>query len=99
AGLADRCEIQVAYVIGQAQPVSLRVDTFGTGVIADSETLHRVRNAFDWRPEAIISDLDLKQPIYLATASGGHFGRSPTDDGHFPWERINESRIDALKLS
>ena len=99
AGLADRCEIQVAYVIGQAEPVSLRVDTFGTGVIADPEIHHRVRNVFDWRPEAIIRDLDLKRPIYLKTATGGHFGRPPTDDGHFPWERIHEDRIEALKKS
>ena len=97
AGLADRCEIQVAYVIGQAEPVSLRVDTFGTGVIADPEIHHRVRNVFDWRPEAIIRDLDLKRPIYLKTATGGHFGRPPTDDGHFPWERIHEDRIEALR--
>ena len=99
AGLADRCEIQVAYVIGQAEPVSLRVDTFGTGVISDLEIHNRVRNAFDWRPEAIIEDLDLKRPIYQITASGGHFGRSPSDDGHFPWERIHEDRIEALKKS
>ena len=99
AGLADRCEIQVAYVIGQAEPVSLRVDTFGTGVIADPEIHNRVRNVFDWRPEAIIRDLDLKRPIYLKTATGGHFGRPPTDDGHFPWERIHENRIEALKKS
>jgi len=99
AGLADRCEIQVAYVIGDVEPVSLRVDTFGTGVIADPEIHHRVRNVFDWRPEAIIRDLDLKRPIYLKTATGGHFGRPPTDDGHFPWERIHEDRIEALKKS
>jgi S-adenosylmethionine synthetase len=99
AGLADRCEIQVAYVIGQAEPVSLRVDTFGTGVIADPEIHRRVRNVFDWCPEAIIRDLDLKRPIYLKTATGGHFGRPPTDDGHFPWERIYEDRIEALKKS
>jgi len=99
AGLADRCEIQVAYVIGQAEPVSLRVDTFGTGVIADPEIHRRVRNVFDWRPEAIIRDLGLKRPIYLKTATGGHFGRPPTDDGHFPWERIYEDRIEALKKS
>ncbi|MEE3318379.1 MAG: methionine adenosyltransferase [Candidatus Thermoplasmatota archaeon] len=97
AGLADRCEIQVAYVIGQAEPVSLRVDTFGTGVMGDSEISHRVMNAFDWRPAAIIKDLDLKLPIYLKTATGGHFGRPPTAEGHFPWERIHEERIEALK--
>jgi S-adenosylmethionine synthetase len=97
AGLADRCEIQVAYVIGQAEPVSLRVDTFGTGVMGDSEISHRVMNAFDWRPAAIIKDLDLKLPIYLKTATGGHFGRPPTAEGHFPWERIHEDRIEALR--
>jgi len=54
-------------------------------------------NVFDWRPAGMISDLDLKRPIYLVTASGGHFGRSPTEDGQFPWEQIHEERIEALQ--
>ena len=100
AGLADRCEIQVSYVIGRAEPVSLQVQTFGTakgvpGPAPDQYLSHLVLKTFDWRPAAIIRDLDLKRPIYLATASGGHFGRTPTD-GHFPWERIHEERIQAL---
>ena len=97
AGLADRCEIQVSYVIGRAQPIGLLANTFGTGTISDLELSNRILNVFDWRPAGMIRDLDLKRPIYLVTASGGHFGRSPTDDGYFPWERIHEDRIDALK--
>ena len=97
AGLADRCEIQVSYVIGRAQPIGLLANTFGTGIISDLELSNRILNVFDWRPAGMIRDLDLKRPIYLVTASGGHFGRSPTDDGYFPWERIHEDRIDALK--
>ncbi len=97
SGLADRCEIQVSYAIGRAQPIGLLANTFGTGTISDLELSDRILRVFDWRPAAIIRDLDLKRPIYLATASGGHFGRSPTDDGHFPWERIQEDRIEALQ--
>ena len=97
AGMADRCEIQVSYVIGRAQPIGLLANTFGTGTISDLELSNRILNVFDWRPAGMIRDLDLKRPIYLVTASGGHFGRSPTDDGYFPWERIHEDRIDALK--
>ncbi len=97
AGLADRCEIQVSYAIGRVQPIGLLANTFGTGIISDLELSNRILNVFDWRPAGMIRDLDLKRPIYLVTASGGHFGRSPTDDGHFPWERIHEDRIEALK--
>jgi len=97
AGLADRCEIQVSYVIGRAQPIGLLANTFGTGIISDLELSNRILNVFDWRPAGMIRDLDLKRPIYLVTASGGHFGRSPTDDGHFPWERIHPKRIKALQ--
>ena len=97
AGMADRCEIQVSYVIGRAQPIGLLANTFGTGTISDLELSNRIPNVFDWRPAGMIRDLDLKRPIYLVTASGGHFGRSPTDDGHFPWERIHEERIEALQ--
>ena len=97
AGLADRCEIQVSYVIGRAQPIGLLANTFGTGTISDLELSNRILNVFDWRPAGMIKALGLKRPIYRVTASGGHFARSPTDDGHFPWERIHEDRIDALQ--
>jgi S-adenosylmethionine synthetase len=97
AGLADRCEIQVSYAIGRAQPIGLLANTFGTGTISDLELSNRILNIFDWRPAGMIRNLDLKRPIYLTTASGGHFGRSPTEDGHFPWERIHEDRIEALR--
>ena len=96
AGLADRCEVQVSYAIGRARPVGLLINTFGTGTISDLELSRRVQSAFDWRPAAMIKDLDLKRPIYRATASGGHFGRIPTEDGHFSWERIHRDRIEAL---
>ena len=99
AGLADRCEVQVSYAIGIARPIGLLVNTFGTGTISDLELSRRIQTTFDWRPAAMIRDLELKRPIYLATASGGHFGRSPTHDGHFSWERIHEDRIAALKCS
>jgi len=97
AGLADRCEIQVSYAIGRAQPIGLLANTYGTGTISDLELSNRILNVFDWRPAGMIRNLDLKRPIYLATASGGHFGRSPTEEGHFPWERIHEDRIEALR--
>ena len=97
AGLADRCEGHVSYAIGRAQPLGLLAETFGTGAISDLELSNRILRVFDWRPAAMISNLDLKRPIYQVTAAGGHFGRSPTDDGHFPWERIHEDRIEALR--
>ena len=97
AGLASRCEIQLAYVIGIAEPVSVRVETFGTGQVSDSELTNRVKKAFDFRPRAIIRDMDLLRPIYSSTAAGGHFGRHPGDKGTFPWEKIDASRIEVLK--
>ena len=97
AGLADRCEVQVSYAIGVPRPVGLLLNTFGTGTISDLELSRRVQSTFDWRPAAMIRDLELKRPIYRATASGGHFGRNPTRDGHFSWERIHEDRIQALR--
>lgn len=96
SGLASRCEIQVAYVIGVAAPVSLRVETFGTGTISDEELTARVADIFDFRPAAIVQQLKLNRPLYSATAAGGHFGRPPTEAGHFEWERIDQSRLDAL---
>jgi len=88
AGLASKCEIQVAYAIGVAEPVSLLVDTFDTGVVPEHKLSATLREMFDFRPAGIIKTLDLKRPIYRATASYGHFGRNP-HDGLFPWERID----------
>jgi S-adenosylmethionine synthetase len=88
AGLAERCEIQVAYAIGKAHPLSINVETFGTGAIPDEEIDQLVREKFDLRPGAIIRDLDLRRPIYRQTAAYGHFGR---DDLDLPWERTNKA--------
>ena len=92
AGLADRVEIQVAYAIGVAKPLSVNVETFGTGKIADEKISRLIQEHFDLRPGAIIRDLDLRRPIYRKTAAYGHFGR---DDVQFPWE--DTSRAEALK--
>ncbi len=94
AGLAKRCEIQVAYAIGVAEPVSLLIDTFDTGTVPDQKLSSALREIFDFRPAGIIKTLDLKRPIYQKTASYGHFGR-PAENGYFPWERVD--RVDALK--
>jgi len=92
AGLARRCELQVAYAIGVADPVSLHVETFGTGVVPDAEVVQLVRSAFDLTPRGIIESLNLRRPIYARTAAYGHFGRE--EDG-FPWEERN--RVEALR--
>ncbi len=92
AGLADRCELQVAYAIGVAQPVSIAVDCFGTERVALDAIERAVREVFDLRPAAIVRDLDLRRPIYAKTARYGHFGRRDPD---FTWERID--RADALR--
>ncbi|MFQ5921539.1 MAG: methionine adenosyltransferase [Anaerolineales bacterium] len=92
AGLADRCEIQVAYAIGVAEPLSVNVETFGTGRLEDHEIAGIIDEHFDLRPGAIIRDLGLRSPIYLPTATYGHFGR---DDLDLPWERLD--RLDALR--
>jgi S-adenosylmethionine synthetase len=89
AGLADECEIQVAYAIGVAEPVSLLIDTKGTGKMSDRELEAKVRKVFDLTPKGIIKALDLRRPIYRETASYGHFGR--TGDG-FTWERTNKAK-------
>jgi S-adenosylmethionine synthetase len=94
AGLAKRCEIQVAYAIGVAEPVSILIDTFDTGSVPDQKLSTALRELFDFRPAAIIKTLNLRRPIYKKTAAYGHFGR-PAEDGFFPWERID--RIDALR--
>jgi S-adenosylmethionine synthetase len=94
AGLAERCEIQVAYAIGVAHPLSINVETFGTGAIPDEEIAHVIEQVFDLRPGAIIRDLDLRRPIYRQTAAYGHFGR---DDIELPWEQTN--RVEALRAA
>ncbi len=99
AGLASRCEIQLAYVIGVAEPVSVRVETFGTSQLSEQEVAMRVRRVFDFRPGAIARDLNLQQPIYSITAAGGHFGRVPSGSGDFPWEVIDQGRIELLQTS
>jgi S-adenosylmethionine synthetase len=88
AGLADRCEVQVAYAIGVAHPISLMVQTYGTGKIPDVEIASIVEDEFDLRPAAIRRDLDLHRPIYQKTAAYGHFGR---DDHDFTWERVDRA--------
>lgn len=92
AGLADKCEVQVAYAIGVAKPVSIMVDSFGTGAFSDEKLAEIVEKHFDLRPSAIIRDLDLRRPIYKQVAAYGHFGRTDID---VPWERLN--KVDELK--
>lgn len=87
AGVADKLEIQLAYAIGVAKPVSIEVETFGTGKISDQEITNIVEKVFDLRPGAIIRDLDLRRPIYRQTAAYGHFGRN---DLNLPWEQLNK---------
>ena len=94
AGLAKRCEIELAYAIGVAQPVSLLVDTHGTGVVSDEQLAQIVRNEFDLRPAAIIEMLGLRRPIYRQTAAFGHFGRTDID---LPWEHTD--RVEALRAA
>ena len=88
AGLADRCEIQVAYAIGVAHPLSVNVETFGTGEIPDEQIAELINQHFDLRPGAIIRDLDLRKPIFRQVAAYGHFGR---DDLDLPWERTDKA--------
>ena len=92
AGLADKCEIQLAYAIGVAKPVSIMVDTFGTGKLDDEKLAEIVSENFDMRPAAIIRDLDLRRPIYRQTAAYGHFGRTDID---LPWEKLD--KVEKLK--
>ena len=94
AGLADRCEIQVAYAIGVAHPLSINVETFGTGKISDERIAKLISEHFDLRPGAIIRDLDLRKPIYRKTAAYGHFGR---EDQGFTWEKTD--RAEALRIA
>jgi len=90
AGLADKCEIELAYAIGVARPVSIMVETFGTGKIAEEKISELISKHFDLRPGAIIRDLDLRKPIYKQTAAYGHFGRSDID---LPWERTDRAEL------
>ncbi len=94
AGLADRFEVQIAYAIGVAHPLSLFVETFGTGKIPDEEIVALIREHFDLRPAGIIQSLDLRRPIYQPTAAFGHFGRTDID---LPWERLD--KVDALRAA
>ena len=94
AGLADRCEIQVSYAIGVAEPTSISIDTFGTAKIAEDVIINLVRKHFDLRPKGLINMLDLKRPIYRPTAAYGHFGREQAD---FTWERTDKA--DALRAA
>lgn len=92
AGLASRCELQLAYAIGRAHPVGLYVETFGTGSVEDARIAEAIREVFDLRPAGMIADLDLLRPIYKETSSYGHFGREA-----FPWEAVN--RVDELRAA
>ena len=92
AGLADKCEIQLSYAIGVAQPTSVMVDTYGTGKLTDDELVKIIRSMFDLRPAGIIKMLDLRRPIYKQTAAYGHFGRNDLD---LPWEKLD--KVDELK--
>ena len=92
AGLAKKCEIQLSYAIGVAQPTSIAVDTFGTGKLSDTKLVEILRENFDFRPAGIIKMLDLRRPIYKQTAAYGHFGRNDLD---LPWEKLD--KVDDLK--
>jgi S-adenosylmethionine synthetase len=92
AGLAERCEVQIAYAIGRPEPMSVRVDTFGTGKISDEEIANAILKVFDLRPGIIIKNLDLRRPLYRQVAAYGHFGRPDLD---LPWENVN--KVDELK--
>ena len=94
AGLADRCEIQVSYAIGVSEPTSISINTFGTGKLSDAEIVALVREHFDLRAGGLVDMLDLKRPIYQATAAYGHFGR---EEDNFTWEKTD--KVDVLKAA
>ena len=96
ANLAERCEVQLAYAIGVSEPVSVHVDTQGTGTQDDTRIQEVVQEFFPLSPSGIIEYLDLQRPIYQKTAAGGHFGREPVGNT-FPWERLDETRLAALR--
>jgi S-adenosylmethionine synthetase len=96
--LAHRCEVQLAYAIGVAQPVSVAVDTFGTATVPEAKIMEAVSDVFDLTPRGIMTALDLRKPIYCRTAAYGHFGRKPVEEEgrtYFSWERTN--RVDELR--
>ena len=99
AGLARRCEVQIAYAIGKAQPVGLYVETFGTETVAADRIQNAITKVFDLRPAAIIEDLDLLRPIYTPTAAYGHFGRMSAEgvENAFTWERTD--RVEQLRAA
>ncbi|MPN54819.1 S-adenosylmethionine synthase [bioreactor metagenome] len=92
AGVADKLEIELAYAIGVAEPVSIEVDTFGTGKLSEERIIEIIRQVFDLRPGAIIQNLDLRRPLYRQIAAYGHFGRPELD---LPWEELN--KVDQIK--
>lgn len=94
AGLAERCEVQVSYVIGRAEPTSVHIDTFGTGKVSNEKLIEAINSTFDFRPGKIIEYFDLKRPIYRATAAYGHFGRP-----EFPWEKTDKAEELKTKVS
>lgn len=96
AGLAQRCEIQVSYAIGVAEPTSISLDTFGTGKLSDDKIIQLVREYFDLRPRGLIEMLDLKRPIYRTTAAYGHFGRT---EETFSWEKTDKAELLAQALA
>ena len=99
SGMAEKCEIQLAYAIGVAEPVSVYVNTMGTGSVEDDIISGRVASLFDFRPQAIIEKLSLRTPIYSSSASGGHFGRNPDSEGRFSWESLDHEILESLKGS
>jgi S-adenosylmethionine synthetase len=96
AGAASRCEVQVAYAIGVARPISVLVETFGTETVDNAKIVAAIEQIFDLRPAAILRDLDLRRPIYRRTAAYGHFGR-PAVDGGFTWEQTD--KVDELRAA
>ena len=96
SGLATKCEIQLSYVIGVSKPISIRAESFGTSSLSDSDLTSKVESVFDFTPKSISNDLNLLRPIYSCTAAGGHFGRTPGVDGEFPWEILDQAKINSL---
>ena len=97
AGLADRCTIQLAYAIGVSKPLSVYIDTYGTGKVHEDEIAEKLQQIVDLSPRGIREHLGLSRPIYARTSAYGHFGRAPEDDGGFSWERTDI--VDQLKAA
>ena len=89
SGLSKQCLIQFSYAIGVARPLSIFIDTYGTGKITNEEIIKRIENAVDLTPKGIRKHLNLNRPIYAKTSSYGHFGKEPTTQGHFSWEKLD----------